>query len=247
MVGTALAGRPLAVDDADPVDVGQFEFEAGFTYAHDSDCKHWDVPCGLTYGAFRRIEVGIGFGGQFEERTELLEYETTEHSVREQGIGDLALGAKWQFLDTCPLGARHAIVPSVKFPTADDDKGLGSGKTDYDLTWIASRAIGDNTGVHLNLGYSWIGGSDDDAIHYGVALDCQVAETLQWVGEVYAEKALVSGADTAVQCNTGLRWNPTESLTLDIAVGAKLSGDAPDFTAAAGLTWTFGSANSESK
>jgi len=245
--GMALAGRPLAIDDADPVDVGQFEFEAGAAYAHDPDCQHWDFPFGLTYGAFRGVELGMGFGGQFEERTELLEDGSGERCAREHGIGDLTVGAKWQFLESCPLGARHAIVPSVKFPTADDEKDLGSGKTDYDVTWIASRSISEKAGIHLNLGYSWIGGDDDDVLHYGMAVDYQVLETVQWVGEVFAERETSNGAETVTQYNTGLRWTPIESLTLDIAGGSKISGDAPDFTATAGLTWAFGFGDRESK
>lgn len=238
--GSAQAGRPLAIDDADPAESGQFEFEAGAAYEHDSDCKHWDFPFGLTYGLVRSVEVGIGFGGQMEERTELHEDNETEQCIREHGIGDLVGGAKWQFMESCPLGARHALVPSVKFPTADDNTGQGSGKTDYDLTWIASRSIGEKAGVHLNLGYSWIGGPADDVLHYGVALDYEIMDAVQWVGEVFAEKELAGGEDTVAQYNTGFRWSPVESLTLDIAGGSKISGEAPDFTATTGLTWAFG-------
>lgn len=247
LAGAAHAGRPLAIDDADPADAGQFEFEAGAAYERDSDCKHWDFPFGLTYGAFRGVEIGIGFGGQFEERTELVEDGSGEQCSREHGIGDLTVGAKWRFLESCPLGARHAIVPSVKFPTADEDKGLGSGETDFDLTWVGSRSIGEKAGVHLNLGYSWIGGPDDDVLHYGMAADYQVLDAVQWVGEVFAEQEMSGGADTIVQYNMGFRLNPIESLALDIAGGSKISGDAPDFTATAGLTWTFGFVNKESK
>lgn len=243
----AFAGRPLAIDDADPVDVGQFEFEAGATYEHVSDCTHWDFPFGFTYGVIRNVEVGVAFGGQFEERTELLENGPGEICTREHGIGDLTLGAKWRFLESCPLGARHAIMPSVKFPTADEDRELGSGKTDYDLTWIVSRSIGERAGIHLNFGYSWIGGPDSDILHYGMAAGYQLVETVQWVGEVFAEQKMSSGADTVVQYNTGFRWNPMDSLTLDIAGGSKISSDAPDFTATAGLTWAFGFANKENK
>jgi len=242
-----LAGRRLAIDDGDPVDSGQVEFEAGAAYEHDSDCKHWDFPFGLTYGLVPDIEIGIGFGGQFEERTERLEDSGAEVCTREHGISDLAIGAKWQFMESCPLGARHALVSSVKLPTADDEKGLGSGETDYDLTWIASRSISEKAGVHLNLGYSWIGGPDDDVLHYGAALDYQIVDVIQWVGEVFAEKELAGATDVVVHYNTGFRWNPTESLTLDIAGGSKISGDASDFTTTAGLTWAFGFKSNKSK
>jgi hypothetical protein len=192
MASVALAGRPLAIDDADPVDPGRFEFESGVAYEHDSDCKHWDFPLGLTYGLAPRIEVGTGFGGQVEERTEFHENSGTDECIREHDIGDLVVGAKWQFPAFCPLGAHHALAGSVKFPTADDEKDLGSGETDYDLTWIASRSIGKKAGVHLNLGYSWIGGPDDDVLHYGVALDYQIVDSTQWVCEVFTEKDLVA-------------------------------------------------------
>lgn len=230
----AQAGRPLVVDDADPLEQGLFESEAGIAYGRDSGSTHWDIPFGLTYGLVRDVEVGFAFGGQFERRKEL---SGAEH---EDGLADLEIGAKWQFLKSCPLGARHALVPVVKFPTADEKKGLGSGKTDCDLTWVASRAVSGRASAHVNLGYSWIGGSDPDVGHGGMALDYQITEPLQWVGEVFAENELDGGADLLAVCNTGLRWAPVEDLTLDVAVGAKLCGEAPDIIATAGLTWVFG-------
>jgi hypothetical protein len=245
LAGVAFGGRPLAIDDADPADTGQFEFEAGATHEHDCDCKHWDFPFALTYGLIPGVEVGVGFGGQFEERTTILE--SGEEDRRESGMGDLVFGGKWQLMESCPFGARHAIAPSVKLPTADDDQGLGSGETDCDLAWIASRSFGEEAGMHLNVGYSWIGGPDHNALHYGAAFDYQVADALQCVCEVFAEKELVDGADTVAQWNTGLRWNPTESLTLDIAGGSQLNGDGPDYIATVGLTWALDLGDNESK
>ncbi|MBN2563985.1 MAG: transporter [Phycisphaerae bacterium] len=237
--GAVWAGRPLEIDDADPADPGQCEVEAGVGYVDDADCEHWDFPLGLAYGLAPNVEVGVGFGGQLEKRTELLD-DGCEEDVDESGIGDLEIGAKWRFIEECPLGARHALAPSVKFPTADDDKGLGSGETDYDLAWIASWSLGEKAGLHLNAGYSWVGGDDDDVVHGGLALDYQLSEAVQWVGEVFAEEEQADGADTVVQYNTGFRMSPTETLTLDIAGGSKIDGEAPDFFATAGLTWAFG-------
>lgn len=239
------AGRPLSVDDADPVDKGRFEFEAGGAFFHDSACDHWDTPLGLTYGVLENLEAGVGFGGQFEERSEVLgEGRGTRHT-HENGIGDLTLGTKWRFLGETAWCPRQALVPSVKFPTADEDDGLGSGETDYDLTWIASKALTDLVGAHLNVGYSFIGepsGEDfGDVVHYGVALDYRVADTLQWVGEVFAEKELENGGATAVQYNTGFRYGLSDAVTIDVAAGSRICGDGtPDFTATAGLTWAFG-------
>ncbi len=237
--GAVFAGRPLAIDDAGPVEKGRFEFELGSTYEHDPACAAWEFPFGLTAGVLPGVEAGIGFGGILEERTE------NKEKDHESGVGDLTAGVKWQFLPEGTWLPRQALAAAVKFPTADDDKGLGSGKTDYDLTWIVSKKIGKKTGLHVNTGYSRIGEPSGeevgDIVHYGLAVDYQLTEAVQWVGEVFAEKELQDGMQTVVQYNTGFRWNAAESLTLDMAAGSSLRGDeAPDFTATFGLTWAFG-------
>jgi hypothetical protein len=236
--GAVLAGRPLAIDDADPAEQGQFEFELGTAYEHDPACNAWEFPFGLTAGILPGVEAEVGFGGVVEELTELGERD------HESGLGDLTAGTKWQFLPEGAWLPAQALAAAVKFPTANDDKGLGSGETDYDLTWIASKKIGDKTGVHVNAGYTWVGEPDGedvgDVAHYGLALDYQLTEAVQWVGEVFAEKELQGGTQTVVQYNSGFRWSAAESLTLDAAAGSRLRGEeAPDFSATLGLTWAF--------
>ncbi len=233
------------VDDADPVEPRKFEAEVGSAYYRDSSCRHWDVPLGLTYGLFNNIEAGLGFGGQFERRTETVESISGKDCIRENGIGDLTIGAKWQYVGETAWCPRQAVAPSVKFPTADEDEGLGSGETDYDLAWIASKTLTERMGAHFNAGYSFMGEPSGeeigDVVHYGIALDYQLTEPLQWVGEVFAEKAMEHGGGTAIQYNSGFRWSLSDALACDIAAGSRICGDGtPDFTATAGLTWTFG-------
>lgn len=247
----AFAARPLIIDDADPLDFKKFKVEGGTYYEKNSGCKHWDFPFGAAAGVFPSLELGAGFGGQFEERTEIDEESGKECTTSKNGIGDLTIVAKWQFRGESTWIPRQAIAPAVKFPTSDKDKGLGSGKTDYDLTWIASKSFNEKAGAHVNLGYSWIGEPADedvgDILHYGLALDYRLLAPLQWVGEVFAEKELMSGTDTAIMFNTGLRLIAIEGLTFDIAAGTRITGDAPDLIAQAGLTWEFGFAKEESK
>lgn len=245
------AARPSIVDDADPLEFKDFKIEGGGWYEKDSGCKHWDFPFGVGTGVIPSVELGAGFGGQFEERTEIDEENGGECTTSENGIGDLVVAAKWQFLKEMTWVPRQAIVPAVKLPTSDKDKGLGSGKTDYDLTWIASKAFTETIGAHINVGYSWLGEPADedvgDILHYGLALDYKILDPLQWVGEVYAEDELRRGVNTVVMFNTGLRYCILDSLVADAAAGSRIAGDAPDFTATAGLTWTFGFAKEENK
>ena len=243
----AFATLPLTVDEADTQDTGTFQIEAGSSYETDSECHHYDFPVALTYGVMPRWDIAAGFGEQLEQRTR---HEHEDEDRRASGIDDLSLATKWMFLTENTYLPRQTISPSVTFPTANEHRDLGSGRTDYDLTWMASKSITEKMGFHVNAGYSWIGdpsGEDvGDIVHYGVAADYQVLESLQWIGEVFGEEELKEH-ETAWQYNTGVRCEVADGFSLVAAAGSRISGDAPEFTATTGLIWVLGSKKAESK
>jgi hypothetical protein len=232
---TVRAGRPLVIDDADPADQGMFEFETGISYDKDGDTEHWHVPVVLTYGVLANLEVGIESGGRIAK----------EGSSQEEDFSDLFIGAKWRFLQEKKWIPRMAIAPVVKIPTSSEEAGTSDGKIDSDLSLIASKQLGESVGMHVLAGYGWTAPlekeDENDVLHYGLALDWQFLETVQWVGEIFAERELESDTNTAVLYNSGFRWSPIENLTIDFAAGSRLSDDGPDLIATAGLTWAIGS------
>lgn len=237
---TGEAGRPLVIDDATPVARGEFEMEAGVNFFDDGPLRHWDFPLALAYGLSQRWEVSLGSGGQLEERGEL---EADDRLVT--GLSDVILATKLKFADQQQLWADHALSLSVKLPTTSRHKGLSTGEVDYDLTWIASRRLTPKTGVHLNVGHTWLTDPPDepidDVFHYGLAFGYQFSERIEFVAETFANTPLDRLASTAVFINGGLRWQAAPNLVLDAAIGAGLSGKVPDFTATVGFTWSFGS------
>lgn len=229
------ATPPLEIDDADPAEPGDIEIEVGTLYQRERGFNHWDFPIDINYGLYKNLELSLGFGGLFEERYKRVGGGDLEKRRRVHGVGDLTLGGKWRFWEACPLGARHTLSPEIKFPTADKNKDLGSGKTDYDLTWIISREFGERTDLHINLGYLFMGGSESDVLHYGVAVEYEFLDGVQWVGEVFAEQDAPHADDPVLMFNTGLRWVPWENLTFDLAAGSKIHGEAPDLSLRLGL------------
>ncbi|MBM3860466.1 MAG: transporter [Verrucomicrobia bacterium] len=233
------AGRPLTIDDAEPVAHRQFEFEAGLGYVRNNGLTHFDFPFGLAYGLLPRWEIGAGFGGQIEEQKEEL---GAEKAVTD--MGDLTLGSKLKVLTADRFWADQSLVLTVKFPTASYEKGLGTGRTDFDLMWIVSKALTKKCNLHLNIGHTWTGDRSDetfaDVLHYGLAVDYQVAAKWQLVAEVFAETPLITTHDVDAHVRGGVRWQLTDSLVLDAAIGGGLRRPAPDVTATVGLTWTFG-------
>jgi len=233
----AHGGRPLAIDDAGTVPPGDFELEAGVMLHREGGLHDYEFPFGLTAGLFSTLETGIGFGSQIQERQETVGTSTTT------GVGDLALGAKWNPLPEEKFWVSHALAFTVKFPTASDNKGLGTGKTDYDLTYIASKSLSDTWSAHLNAGYTWTGDPEgtpeDDLFHAGLALGWRAAEKLELVAEVFANSPEGLNDNATLEWSGGLRWNLRDNLILDAAGGSRVRGEAPDLTATLGLTWTL--------
>lgn len=240
MVGGVYAARPLAVDDAEPVAKEKFQFQAGALYREDAESLRWDFPMVLGYGVGHGLEVGAGFGWQVDRQESVLE----GHETR-QGVEDLIPYAKWKFLEQEKFFFDQTLTAFVKLPTASRNDDLGSGKADYGLTWIATRQITDNLAADLNIGYTWMGDNGDegnpasDILFYGAALRWQMTRTLQPVAEIFALDPVDVPGDTQVTVNGGIRWQVSEQVTLDAAVGTGLRGDAPHVIATAGVTWTF--------
>ena len=233
------AGRPLAVDDAAPVEHRLFEFEAGVNFDRDKDENHLDVPLAIAYGLVPRLEVGIGLGGQFERREDA--FGNKEHV---SGIGDLTVGSKLLVFNAEQAWADHAVAAALKLPTAKRSHDLGSGQVDFNAAWIVTKPITEGFNAHLNLGYTWTGGSAksglDDELFSGLAADYQLTGCLQLVGEVYAGMPVHYCSDTGIFLNGGLRCTVLEGLCLDAAVGTGVREPSAELLATLGLTWTFG-------
>lgn len=238
-IPSTFGGRPLTVDDAEPVAQRQFEFEAGLGYVGDHNSTHYDFPFGLAYGVLPRCELGIGFGGQMEERDIALAEEDAFTD-----IGDLTLSSKVKVLTEERCWADHSIAFTLKLPTASYRKGMGTGRVDYDLMWIMSKAISEKWNVHVNAGHTWMGDQQDepfdDVVHYGVAADYQLSKQVQLVAEIFADTPLPHGCDTEAAVNGGMRWQIRDSLTLDAAVGTGILNAPGRITGTLGLTWSFG-------
>lgn len=83
---------------------------------------------------------------------------------KESGLGDTVLGASYNALSNLEQQLYIDVGGKVKLPTADEAKGLGSGKTDYsiytdvyktqgNITWLGTlgyKIFGDPTGINLN-------------------------------------------------------------------------------------------------
>ncbi len=233
----AWADRPLTIDDAYPLATGSFAVETGMAYQKDSRTTRLTAPLDITYGLVRRVEVTLGLGGQMEQREKAF---GEDSSVG--GLGDLVAQAQVQLINDGILSTVHAASFSVKFPTANHRRGLGSGRVDYDANWLISKTWNERWATHLNAGYTWVGDTRDEDFsnltHYGIAAEYRIHKKLQLVAELFGDAAFEEGK-SGLSGNLGVRWTVHPELILDAAFGGKLAGPGADLFATIGLAWTF--------
>jgi len=76
------------------------------------------------------------------------------------GLGDIVGALRYNLADDLDRRLILDVTGKIKFPTADVEKGLGTGETDYALQADATKGL---WGVSLfgTLGYRWLGSSPD--------------------------------------------------------------------------------------
>jgi outer membrane protein OmpA-like peptidoglycan-associated protein len=114
------------------------------------------------------------------------------------GVGDLKLGLKYKILDDY-LGdaVGLALRGYVKIPTADERKGLGTGKVSSGGNLILSRSLGKVVDLHGSIGYEFNqdpeGIEIGNAFKWGFGVNFPCCSFFQFQAEVTG--ASYSGAD----------------------------------------------------
>ncbi len=131
----------------------------------DRDPKDEDISIHgvtLAYGATSKLELALAFGLQNRINADALfqpgfvnDYPFVSTGWQ-TGAGDLKLGVKYKLLDDYgkdPVGL--AVHGYVKLPTANEAKGLGTGKRSVGVDVLMSKSLGRKADVHAALGYQW--------------------------------------------------------------------------------------------
>jgi hypothetical protein len=143
--GTRQTSRELSVPIMAAYDTENYAFEASIPYIWESG------PAGTIAGARRTRLDGKG------------------NIVREHGWGDVTTGITRFLIEDEDTGVSVDVKGIVKFATASQSKGLGTGKNDYSFQGDVSKASG-RFGVFGTLGYSILG-SPGNVVVTGVQED----------------------------------------------------------------------------
>jgi len=142
--------RPSVSESANIQKAGVLQVEYGGDFdfdAPDSDNQQI-APLSVHFAMNKRLRLDFEF--------ETVTSQENRMRMRETGIGDVSLGFKAIARDQPKERLAVAFSYSVKLPTASEEKGLGTGKTDHNLRLIFNRAYGKNDFI-VNVSYLNVG------------------------------------------------------------------------------------------
>ncbi len=158
------------------------------------------------------------------------------------GMGDLTLEGTAFLLEE--RGNWPSLSPwlAVKLPTANEKKGLGTGKTDVGLGVIVAKTFG-RSFASADLGYTFIGeprGVDLDNVFSVLAtLGHNLSDVLSVHGFVDFRTAVVDTVDNPVSLGLGARYRFSERIGLKTDVRFGVTNSAPDVAGILGVEFRF--------
>ena len=244
---------------AAPLAHAQFAASTGFDYTsgkygYDTETKvsSWNVTGEYAYeGLTTRIvipqlrvtspvgTVVIAGRPRLQNRINALNQGKTE---TESGRGDVELSASYNFLHNRETDWSLSLAGSVKLPTADDDKGLGTGKTDYGIALDLSRSFGHFTPT-IGFGYRIIGNPTGanlkDYAYASIGAGFWITDTtnLSLTLESDQPDSASSGVDN--ELSLGLNQHLGKHWDIEAHVLVGLSKSAPDKGLGASVRFTF--------
>ncbi len=150
--------------------------------------------------------------------------------ISESGAGDSTLAFKYRVFDNPKYQMRGAFGLGFKFPTGNDDKGLGTGKTDFEIYTAFSKNF-EKIVAHLNLGYVMTGDPNTqfypdglaDKFYYNIGIEYPHSHNVTVMAEVNGEDWGAEGL--RVDVTPGLRYTPTENFALEVGVPIAITND----------------------
>jgi hypothetical protein len=227
--------RPTVATHAYAVAPGIVELEIGGQWQrHDPHSTMFSVPALVKIGLANHLQLDI-FPGWVR---------TSLDGMVQSGLGDLAIGFKWQLAEDALLVGNFAVESTVKLATGSAARGTGTGTTDANVLLISSHSFGDFT-LDINAGYALRSGdgtrAPKTASMWTVSAGRTVAGRLGWVAEMfgYPGTSGPSGSGPVVALLTGPTLVVDRTFVLDAGAILNVSGFG-NTAIYFGATWNIG-------
>ncbi|MEW6087923.1 MAG: transporter [bacterium] len=235
----AFAAHPLITDDTGIQGKGNLQIEINSEFSSDKEETveetGIEAGIGLCYGISDKTDIVLGFPYQWNKVKE-----DGVITSDENGISDMSLEVKHAFYEKD--GLSFALKPGISFPTGNDKKGLGAGKSIYSFFFITTKEM-ESGAFHLNMGYvrnENKADEEENIWHASLASEIEAMQSLKVVGNIGIEK----NADKTKDSNPafilgGLIYSLKENFDVDFGVKFGLNSTETDNSILAGITLRY--------
>lgn len=242
------ADRPDKTESAYTVDAGHFQIEADLvTFGldryngdpADTSTETWVVAnnnykIGLLNNVDLQLVVPSYAHVRFEDRD-------AKFVEKMSGFGDVSLRTKINLWGNDSGKTALAVMPFVKFPTAQDDLGNGAYEGGVIFPFAASLPCDWQMGLQTQFEYRQDGagnGYHTEFINTATVSHAIVGELSGYV-EFFSNRSTEKGSDWIATFDMGLTYGVNKNLQLDAGVNIGVTRAADDFNPFLGLTWRY--------
>jgi hypothetical protein len=187
--------------------------------------------------------VVITGGGVASRKSQKGKLAQPARSTTEDGVGDVLLRVSYIVLEEKDAIPEVAPYVKIKFPTADRDRGLGTGEFDETVGVDLSKRLVERLYGYLTLSYTFIGdppGSNlRDSFGWSLGAAYAVLQPLSVFAFLDGATAIAPGQADPVEFRVGTEFRLTKALKLTGAVTRGLTDGAADWGVSAGLALRF--------
>ena len=161
----------------------------------------------------------------------------------EDGLGDLLLKGSFIVLPEQTLAPEIAPYLKIKFPTADERRGLGTGEFDETLGVDLSKRLFDRWFGYVSVAYTFIGSPPGENLRntfgWSVGAAYAVLQPLSVFAFIDGNTAIARGQADPVELRVGAEYKLFKALKLTGSVTRGLTNGAANWGVSAGLALRF--------
>ncbi len=189
------------------------------------------------------VFTGGGVAVRREQQAKLHTAAQSSVTQTEDGLGDLLLKGSFIVLPEQTLAPEIAPYVKIKFPTADDSRGLGTGEFDETLGVDLSKRFFDRWFGYVSVAYTFIGSPPGEDLRntfgWSVGAAYAVLQPLSVFAFVDGNTAIAHGQADPVELRVGAEYKLFKALKLTGSVTRGLTDGAADWGVSAGLALRF--------
>jgi len=167
------------------------------------------------------------------------EVESASFNRSASGVGDVSFATTYTF-SWKPERLYLDLIGRVRFPTGDDDEGLGSGETDFVALASLTKEF-ESVTIYADAGRRFLGRSParprEDGWLLSAGLSTPLGGTTEVGTSVDWREAAYDGATDPAEVSAYVRFDISKEVRVNVYAFAGLSDGSPDGGAGLTLTW----------